>query len=396
MTIPPPLAVKTPDEHPVLAAARRFAPRVATRSEEIEAARRLPADLARELAEAGLFRMVVPETYGGFELHPALVLEAVETLARADGSTGWCVMIGALTAMCSAWLPEPAARTLYGSPDVITGGVAAPLGRAELLEGGYRVTGRWAWASGSQNCRWLVGGAVVTKDGAPRLLREGVPEVRLFFFPIEDVTLHDTWHATGLCGTGSGDMEVRELFVPADRSVSFFTERPRVDRPLYAFPALGLLGLGIPAVALGIARRAIDELTTLAHQKKLMPLGRQVLATRPAVQEAVAEAEATLRAARALLLETVHTTFDAATRHEVTVRHRAELRLAYTHATRSAARVVDRMYEAAGGTAVYRSSPLQRCLRDIHVATQHAMVAPSTLELIGGVLLGVDANAPLL
>ena len=390
------LAVKAADEHPVLAAARQLVPRISPRSEEIETARRLPADLARELAEAGLFRMAIPEAYGGLELHPAVIIEAVETLARADGSTGWCVMIGAMTAMCSAWLPEPAARLIYGAPDVITGGVAAPLGRAELVEGGYRVTGRWAWASGSQNCRWLVGGAVVTKDGAPRMVREGVPELRLVFFPIEDATLHDTWHATGLCGTGSGDMEVKDLFVPAERSTSLVTERPRIDRPLYAFPPFGLLGLGIPAVALGIARRAIDELTTLAQQKKLMPPSRQVLATRPAVQEAVAEAEGTLRAARAFLLETAHTTFEAATRREVSLRHRAELRLAYTHATRSAARVVDRMYELAGGTAVYRASPLQRCLRDIHVATQHAMVAPPTLELIGSVLLGVEANTVML
>ncbi len=392
MTLSTALALKSSGEHPLLAFVRQLAPRVAARSEEIEAARRLPADLARELAEAGLFRMVIPEAYGGAELHPAVIVEAIEILARADGSTGWCVMIGALTAMCSGWLSEPAARTIYGAPDVIMGGVAAPLGRAELVEGGYRVTGRWPWASGSQNCRWLVGGVVVTQDGRPRMVREGIPETRLVLFPIEDVTLHDTWHATGLCGTGSGDMEVRDVFVPAERSLSILTERPRIDRPLYAFPAFGLLGLGIPAVALGIARRAIDELTTLAQQKKLMAVGGQLLARRPAVQEAVAEAEATLRAARALLLETVHTTFEAATRREVTLHHRAELRLSYTHAVRSAARVVDRMYEAAGGTAVYRASPLQRCLRDIHVATQHAMVAPPTLEVIGSVLLGVEAN----
>ena len=388
------VAAKFPGEHPVLASIRELAPRIAARSEEIETARRLPADLAHELAQAGLFRMIVPEAYGGFEMHPALVIEALETLARADGSTGWCVMIGAATAMCSGWLPEAQARAIYGVPDVITGGVAAPMGRAELVEGGYRVTGRWPWASGSQNCGWLLGGAVVTKDGVPQM-RGPVPQVRLFFFPSADVTLHDTWHVSGLCGTGSGDMEVRDVFVPAERSLSIL-ERPRVEGPLYAFPAFGLLGVGIPAVALGIARRAIDELTALANQKKLMTQGGQLLAKRPAVQEAVAEAEATLRAGRAFLLETVNTTFEAGSRGEVSVKHRAELRLAYTHATRSAARVVDRMYEAAGGTAVYRASPLQRCLRDIHVATQHAMVAPPTLELIGGVLLGLDVNTVML
>ncbi|QRN99186.1 acyl-CoA dehydrogenase family protein [Archangium violaceum] len=395
MTLASASPLKTPVEHPLLAVARELAPRISARSEEIESARRLPADLAHELARAGLFRMVVPETYGGFELHPALVIEAVETLARADGSTGWCVMIGALTAMCSAWLPEPSARTIFSNPEVITGGVAAPIGRAELVEGGYRVTGRWGWASGSQNCHWLTGGAVVTKNGAP-VMREGMPEIRQLFFPMKDATLHDTWHASGLCGTGSGDMEVKDLFVPAEMSTSLVSERPRVDRSLYAFPAFGLLGVGLPAVALGIARRAIDELTALAPQKKIMPLGRFPVASRPAVQEAVAEAVATLRSARAFLLETVHTTFEAATRREVSLRHRAELRLAYTHATRSSARVVDRMYEVAGGAAVFRASPLQRCLRDVHVATQHAMVAQPTLELIGSVLLGVDANTAML
>ncbi|MBM7117201.1 acyl-CoA dehydrogenase family protein [Archangium primigenium] len=375
----------------LLAEARRLAPRIAARAEEIEAARRLPADLARELAEAGLFRMVLPESLGGPALHPARVIEVVETLAQADGSTGWCVMIGALTAMCAAWLPEDTGRTMFGAPDAIIGGVAAPTGRAERVEGGYRVTGRWSWASGSQNCRWLTGGVVVTQGGAPRMIREGVPETRLVCFPIEDATLHDTWFASGLCGTGSGDMEVRDIFVPAERTFSMIAERPRVDHPLYAFPAFGLLGVGLPAVALGIARRAVDELTALAQQKKT-PLTGRPIAARGAVQEAVAEAEGTLRAARALLMETVNATYAAGERREVTLRHRAELRLSYTHATRSAARVVDRMYEAAGGASVYRASPLQRCFRDIHVATQHAMVAPATLETIGAVLLGVEAN----
>ncbi|MCY1077701.1 acyl-CoA dehydrogenase family protein [Archangium lansingense] len=396
MTISSAVAAKPSGEHPMLAAIRELAPKVAPRSEEIETARRLPADLARELAQAGVFRMAVPEAYGGLELHPTLIVEAIESLSRADASAGWCAMIGSLTAICSAWLPEAEARLIYGDPEVITGGVAAPMGRAELVEGGYRVTGRWPWASGSQNCRWLAGGVVVMKDGRPRMLGENVPEVRVLFFPIEDVTLHDTWHAAGLCGTGSGDMEVKDVFVPAGRSLSFFTERPRLDRPLYGMPPFGMLALGIPSVALGIARRAIDELKALALQKKIMPAGRHLLATRPAVQEAVAEAEATLRAARAFLFETVNTMFEAASRREVSVHHRAELRLACTHTTRSAARAVDRMYEAAGGTAVYRASPLQRCLRDIHVATQHGMVAPPTLETIGGVLLGLDAHAVML
>ncbi|MBM7116629.1 acyl-CoA dehydrogenase family protein [Archangium primigenium] len=372
----------TPPPHPLLAAARRLAPELARRSEEIEAARRLPADLSQQLAEAGFFRLVVPEAYGGHELHPAHVIDVLEALAWADGSTGWCVMIGALTAMCAAWLPEPVARAIYGVPDMVTGGVAAPLGRAERVEGGYRVTGRWAWASGAPNCRWLTGGAWVTQDGQPVMNGER-PVSRIFFFPAEDVTLHDTWHAAGLCGTGSVDLEARDVFVPAERGLSLSTERPRIDRPLYRLPAYGLLAVGIPAVALGIARRALDELRALA---------RPALAHRPAVHTAVAEAEATLRAARALLHEAVHTAFEATRHQDATPRQRAELRLAYVHATREAARVVDRMYDVAGGAAVHRASPLQRCLRDVHAATQHAMVGQPLRELIGAVLLGQEAN----
>lgn len=392
---PAPTTAPNSSEHPLLTAAQQLAPRVAARSDEIEAARRLPADLAQEMAQASLFRMFIPEAYGGLELHPAVSLQVIEAISRADGSTGWCLMIGAATAMAAAWLPEPAARAIFEPREVIIGGVAAPLGRAERVEGGFHVTGRWPWASGSQNCHWLIGGAVVTQQGKPILSAAGMPELRLLVMPARSVTLHDTWHASGLCGTGSGDMEVKDLFVPADYSFSLIAERPRVSRPLYAFPAFGLLAVGLPAVTLGIARRAIDELSALAHQKVLIP-SRKPLATRAAVQTAIAEAEAHLRAARALLFETVNSAFAAASRGEVSVRTRAEVRLALTHTVRTSARVVDLMYEAAGGTAVFRTSPLQCCFRDVHTATQHAMVAPPTLETIGSVLLGLETDTTTL
>jgi alkylation response protein AidB-like acyl-CoA dehydrogenase len=392
---PPSTTGSNTSEHPLLTIARQLAPRVAARSDEIEAARRLPADLAQEMAQGGLFRMFIPEAYGGLELHPALFLEIIELIARADGSAGWCLMIGSAAGSIAAWLPEPVARTLFEPREAITGGVAAPMGQAERVEGGFRVTGRWAWASGSQHCQWLIGGAVVMQQGEPSLSPTGAPQTRLLVMPARDIVLHDTWHTSGLCGTGSCDMEVKELFVPTDYSFSFSTERPRLARPLYGFPSSALLGMGLPAVTLGIARRAVDELSALAHQKVLMP-SRKPLAMRAAVRAAIAEAEAHLRAARALLFETVNSAFTAATQGEVSLRTRAELRLAFTHAVRTSARVVDLMYEAAGGTAVYRSSPLQRCFRDVHTATQHAMVMPTTLETIGSVLLGLETDPTLL
>ncbi|AGC42584.1 hypothetical protein MYSTI_01236 [Myxococcus stipitatus DSM 14675] len=377
--------------HPLLATAVELAPRLSARSAEFESARRLPPDVIAEFARAGFFRMLIPEAYGGLELHPALSFQVIEALSQADGAAGWCAMIGASTGLSSAWLPESVARAVFSSPEVIIGGVAAPLGRAERVEGGYRVTGRWPWASAGHHCHWLVGGAVVTEGGNPRFVREGVPETRLLYFPAESVTLHDTWFSLGLCGTGSGDMEVRDLFVREDHAFTLLAP-PRVSRPLYGFP-FGLLGHAIPAVALGIARRAIDELLTLARQKTVL-VERRLLAARPAVQETVAEADAEVRAARAFLLEVIHATFDASTKGPVSMRARADLRLAMTHGTRAAARAVDRVYEAAGGPAVFHTHALQRCLRDIHTLTQHAMVARPTLEITGGVLLGFDPPLP--
>jgi alkylation response protein AidB-like acyl-CoA dehydrogenase len=184
--------------------------------------------------------------------------------------------------------------------------------------------------------------------------------------------------------------------VPAARAVSLTTDPPRATGALYRFPVFGLLALGVSAVALGIAARARDELVALAAAKT--PTGtRRRLAERAAVQSQVAEADAVLGAARAFVREAVAEAWETARAGgELTLPLRARLRLAATHATIGAARVVDRMYEAGGATAIYATSPLQRCFRDVHVATQHVMVAPPTLELVGRILLGVDADTTLL
>jgi alkylation response protein AidB-like acyl-CoA dehydrogenase len=210
------------------------------------------------------------------------------------------------------------------------------------------------------------------------------------------VRIIDTWDVAGLRGTGSHDIAVEDRFVPGARSLSLISDRPRADGPLYAFPVFGLLALGIAAAALGIARRALDELVVLARDKT--PTGsRRRLAERPAIQAEVARAEATLGAARAFLLATVDAAWTRARAAGVIdVRERARLRLAATHATLASADAVDRMYSAGGGTAVYAASPLQRCFRDIHVATQHMMVAPATLELAGRILLGLEADTAML
>ena len=369
----------------LLHAARALAPRISALAEETERGRRLPAELVSAFAEAGFFGMCVPKDLGGPELHPAAIVDVVETLAAADGAAGWCAMIAATTSVLAAYLPDADARTIYGSRGVASGGAYAPQGRGTAATGGWRVTGRWGFASGCEHCTWLTGGTMVEGAG-------GKPEARLMLFPRSEVEIIDTWNVSGLRGTGSHDIAVKDVFVSTERSVALTTDRPRRGGTLYAFPVFGLLALGGASVAIGIARRAIEELTTMAATKTAT-LQRRRLAERPVIQAKVAEAEALLGSARAFLKDAIARAWDTAERGGgIPLADRARLRLAATHATATAARAVDLMYTAGGGTSIYAASPLQRCLRDAHAVTQHVMVAEPTYELVGRVLLGVDAD----
>jgi indole-3-acetate monooxygenase len=380
----------------VVQAARSVAGGLGGRSLEFEDARRMPEDVAQTLAAAGLFRMAVPRVYGGFECHPAEILEAIEVVSRADASAGWCLMIGATTGLTAAFLPPCHAREVFADPMTITGGVFAPMGRAEVDGEWLTVSGRWAWGSGSANCAWLLAGCVILDNGQPRKGANGAPETRMAFLPRSQVALDDTWFATGMKGTGSGDMVIEGARVPHDRTVSLANDRPHLDGALYTFPVFGLLAMGIAAVASGNARAAIDDLTALAGGKRPQGSSR-TLAQRGSVQESVAKAEASLRAARAFLFEETHLAMADGERGDgLSVERRAGLRLAATHLTRTAADVCRTMYDLGGGSAVYTSSPLQRRFRDAHVATQHVMVSPSTLELCGRVLLGLETDVSLL
>ena len=369
---------------------------VTARAADTEQQRRLPADLAAELAEAGLFRMLVPRSLGGAEVDVATLFSTLEQLGRADAATGWCVMIGGTTALISAWLPEAHAREIWADPNVITGGVFAPMGRAAVDGGNYRVSGRWAWGSGSANCSWLLGGAIIMEGGEMRRLPNGAPDHRMMVMRRSEVELIDTWDALGMRGTGSGDLAAKDVRVPQGRSVSFITDTPRESGPLYRFAPFGLLALGIAAVASGNALGALDDLKALAVAKKGQGSSRS-LAERGVVQADYAAAHADLDAARALVHAEIAATWDRVLAGDaLDLPTRARLRLAATRLTQVAARVAAKMHELAGGTSVYASHPLNRRFRDAHVATQHIMVAPPTLELAGRVLLGLPIDASML
>lgn len=367
-------------------------PDIAARAEAIEAARHLPADIAQDLAKAGAFRMVVPRVLGGLELTPMAIAGAIETIARADASTGWCVMIGATTGLLAAYLPDAEAAAIFSDPLIITGGVFAPLGRAVSDGEHWIVSGRWRWASGSANCAWLGGGAMLFDGEAPILNPAGEPSHRMMLFPASDVDLIDTWRTAGLCGTGSQDMEVRAIRVPKRRSVGLQSDKPVAAGPLYAFPAFGLLAMGVAAVALGNARGALDAFHAVATTSK----GRRP-ADRNVIQIEVAKAEAALSAARAFHRETIEEAWAAARAEgDLPLAARARLRLACVYAAHTSADVSRSLYDLGGGDAVFMTSELQRRFRDAHVITHHVMVAPPIYELAGRVLLDLPTRAETL
>ena len=371
-------------------------PEIASRAEEIEQNRRLPQDLATKLAETGAFRLLVPRSLGGSESQPHDIIRVIERVGRADASSAWCVMIAGTNSLTSAYLPHDVAEPIFGDPMTITGGVFAPKGKAVLEGDHYRVNGRWNWASGSTHCQWLMGGCMVMEDGKPKLTPGGAPEVRSMVFSADQIELIDTWHVVGQSGTGSGDMVANDVLVPKERSVALATDKPVVDGPLYAFPVFGFLALGICAVSLGNARGAIDDFIALATEKTPQGSSRS-LAERPQTQSSLAQAEAQLSSARAFVFDAVGEAWEAAqSEGEISLALRARLRLAATHATRTSADVIRTVYDLAGGSAVFMSSPLQRRFRDAHVATSHMMIAPQTYELAGRVFLGLDTDSTFL
>lgn len=366
----------------LVSAAHALRPTLAERAAEGERARRVPEDLAGRLAAEGFYRMLVPARHGGGEVHPWTFVEVLEALGRGDGAPAWTVMTGATTGLLAAYLPPATAGALFGRSETVPAGVFAPAGRARPVDGGFRLSGRWAWNSGVDNSTVRLAGALVMEGDAPRLLPTGQPELRSFFLEPEQSRVLDTWDTSGLRGTGSHDLVVEDVFVPSDRTTCVLVDPPLEPGPLYRFSLFGLLALGVSAVGLGIARAALDEIVRLASEKRS---GRKVLADVEATQLDVAQAEGELAAARALMQVEVEAAWGSA---ELDDGRRARLRLAATHAAWASTRAVDAAYHLAGGASVYSRSPLQRAFRDIHTLTQHVMVNRMSLKPVGRILLG--------
>jgi len=354
-------------------------------SSQIDADRQLPEELVTVLGESGLLRAGAPAEVGGLELPPGVALRCAEAVARGNASAGWCVSIAITSSLLVAYLPASSRDELFGDGRGIAAGVWAPRGKGRTVDGGVVVSGRWPFCSGITHADMMFAGCLVDDQRVPSVvaLRK------------EDLQVLDTWHTLGLRGTGSHDSVADEVFVPGDRVFSIFNG-PVVDRPLYRFPVFGFFALSIGAAALGNARAAIDDLIELACDKKGLGSTR-TLAERPATQAAVATAESALGAARALYYQAIETAWQASQGDEgVSVEARNHLRLAATHAARTSADVVRTMYDLAGGTAIYDSSPLQRRFRDAYTATAHFQVNEASRELPGRLLLDQPADVSML
>ncbi|MEG9861504.1 MAG: acyl-CoA dehydrogenase family protein [Parvularculales bacterium] len=389
----------------IQAAATNFIPQLQARADEIESNRFLPQDLAQSFAEAGLYASLMPQIYGGLELPPMDALRLFETLAQGDASAAWCVMIGATSGMMVAWMPPEAACEVCGmkTPDAllpsveslpVLAGVFAPMGSAIPEGDGFRVQGRWSWGSGSRNAHWIAGGCMVMRDGEPERMANGLPLSRMMMAPAGEVNLLDTWHVSGLCGTGSTDFVMEDCFIPQDRAISLVTGKP-LDRPVYKFSIFSFLAVAVSSVCFGIARGALDDLIVLAAEKRSQGAVKP-LALREATQTDVARSEAVVRSARAFLYESVERAWESVNKNGyVSVEERRDMRLAAAYGAQACVDVVDIAYRLGGGSSIFRTSPLQRRFRDIHVATQHMMVGSNNLTQMGRLFLNVETDTTM-
>jgi alkylation response protein AidB-like acyl-CoA dehydrogenase len=379
----------------ILDRARSLAPQIAALAAEIERDRRLPAPLLDALHQARLFRLMLPRSQDGLETDPVTFFHVVEAIATADASTAWCLSQAGGCATAAAYLDPNVARRIFGAPRAVLAWGPGPKAKAVAVEGGYRVTGTWAFASGGRHATWL--GAhcpIFEADGRPRLNEEGLQVQRTMLVPAGVVEWTEIWNVVGLRGTASDQFALTDHFVRHDHSITRdFLKECREPGPLYRMPALTCYELGFAGVALGLARASLDVFVDVARNK--VPRGmKSVIRDNAVFQAGAAQAEVRVRAARAFLLQSAQQVWNEVSQPDgaLTLDHRMTLRMASTHAIHAARDAVDFAYNAAGTTAIFESHPLERRFRDMHTVTQQLQGRLSHFETVGAYLLGGEPD----
>jgi indole-3-acetate monooxygenase len=373
--------------------AREFAPELAAAAAEIECRRELPEPVVAALVERGFFRLLLPGSLGGAELLPASFVPVIEEIAKADASTAWCLNQASGCSMTAAYLDPAAAREIFGGPRGILAWGPGP-GKAWAVDGGYRVTATFSFASGSHNATWLgCHVPVVEADGTPRLNCDGSPVIRTMLFPKSSAQVTEIWHVIGLKGTGSDRFSVEDLFVPERHTATRDVEARREEGLLYRFSSLQLYAAGFAGVALGIARSTLDAFVGLARDKVPFRSG-STLRDNHLIQSQVAQAEARLCAARAFLLRSLdEITAEIERTGHITLDQRMDIRLASTFAIHQSLQVVDTAYHSAGSTAIFEENPFERRFRDIHTVSQQLQGRQEHFETVGQYLLGLEPDS---
>jgi alkylation response protein AidB-like acyl-CoA dehydrogenase len=373
-----------------VAAARALAPEIEARADQIEHDRAIPRELVDALIDAGMFRLMLPRSLGGVELELPTYVKVVEELARADASVAWCV--GQANGLCNyiAYADPAAARVAFAGGRTILAngpGEANRPGRAQPVQDGFRITGKWMFASGFPHATWLL--AICEVETA-----SNEAEQRLMLVPKSHVTEHDVWHVSGLRGTGSQSFSVADEFVPFDRAIRVVPQQRRESGPLYRFSNNGFFGPAFGSVSLGIAHSALAAIVDFAAGKVPRGMDRSIREN-ATVQVSVAQAHARLGAARSYLHQTLGEVWEGVViSGEPSILQRVAVRLASTHATHEAAAVVDTAYQLAGSNAIFEGRPFERRFRDVHAVTQQLQARRAHYEHVGAYLLGLEpANA---
>jgi len=372
--------------------ARELIPLLDRAGERIERERRIPADVLDALHDARLFRLLLPRSRDGVEVEPATLFQVLEQIAQGDASVGWCISQGSGASTGAAYLKPEIAHAVFGDKRaVIATGPNNTTAKALVCDGGYRVTGEWGFASGSNHSAWLYGHSTICEpDGKPRLGPSGKPlELRTMVFPQSDAVMADDWNVMGLKGTGSVSYSVKDLFVPEDFSFLRESDAERREAgPLYKFSMFNLFGVGFSGVALGIARRMLDDFIKLALTKK--PYGATtLLCDNNQIQSQVGLSEIRLQAARTFVLETYRQHYQAVSQGlRFTQEMRVTNRTVTCYAIQQAREVGFFVHHAAGATSIYEGNPFERRFRDLNTVTQQGQGAYSNFEAFGQVLMG--------